>query len=95
MLKKLAPVDIKDWLLNQGPKLVGGLPLPDRKDAKVRRRPASQLKELNRGRNDKDIVGAKGRKAMSEQLEDTYLSAVANARLNDGTKPIKLRIQDL
>ena len=40
MLKKLAPVDIKDWLLNQGPKLDNGLPLPDRKDAKVRRRPA-------------------------------------------------------
>ena len=71
------------------------MPLPDRKDAKARRRPAPQFKEVNHGRNDNDIVGAKGRKAMSEQLEDAYLSAVANARLNDGTKPIKLRVEDL
>ena len=94
-LKKLARVDIKDWLLNQGPKLNNGLPLPDRKDAKARRRPTPQLKELNRGKADNDIPSAKGRKASSEQLEDAYLSAFANARLNDGTKPIKLRIQDL
>ena len=94
-LKKLAPVDIKDWLLNQGPKFDDGLPLPDRKDAKARRRPIPLFKELNRGRNDNDIVSAKGRKAMSEQLEDAYLSAVANARLTDGTEPIKLRVEDL
>ena len=42
-LKKLAPVDIKDWLLNQGPKFEDGLPLPDRKKSKGRRRPAPQF----------------------------------------------------
>ena len=44
-LKKLAPFDIKDWLLNQGPKFDDGLPLPDRKEAKARqrRRPVPQL----------------------------------------------------
>ena len=94
-LKKPVPFDIKYWLLNQGPKFDDGLPLPDRKDAKLCRRPTPQLKELNRGRSDNDIVGATGRNATSEQLEDAYLSAVASARLNDGTKPVKLRIQDL
>ena len=94
-LKKLVPADIKDWLLNQGPKLDDGLTLPDRKDAKARRRPTPQLKELNRGKTSNDIPSAKKRKASSEQLEDAHLSAVANARLTDGTKPIKLRIEDL
>ena len=94
-LKKLEPADIKEWLLNQGPKLDNDLPLPDRKDAKARRRPTPQLKELNRGKIANDTVSAKSRKASPEQLEDAYLSAFANARLNDGTKPIKLRIQDL
>ena len=44
-LKKLAPVDIKDWLLNQGPKFDDGLLLPDRAAAKARqrRRPAPQF----------------------------------------------------
>lgn len=42
-LKKLAPIDIKDWLLNQGPKFEDGLPLPDRTKSKGRRRPAPQF----------------------------------------------------
>ena len=41
-LKQLVPVDIKDWLVNQGPKFEGGLLLPDRAEMKARqrRRPA-------------------------------------------------------
>ena len=42
-LKKLAPIDIKDLLLNQGPKFEDGLPLPDRAKSKGRRRPAPKF----------------------------------------------------
>ncbi len=42
-LKKFAPNDMKDWLLNRGPKFDGGLLLPDRAAVKARRRPAPQF----------------------------------------------------
>jgi antitoxin Phd len=37
-LKQLEPVDIKDWLLHQGPKFKDGLPLPSRAQMQARQR---------------------------------------------------------
>ena len=88
--------------LSVRPELVEGFPLPARlRQAQPERKShtssgrINKFKELNRGKTANDTVSAKGRKAPSEQLEDAHLSAVANARLNDGAKPIKLRMEDL
>jgi hypothetical protein len=37
-LKQLEAVDIKDWLLHQGPKFDKGLPLPSRSELAARQR---------------------------------------------------------
>ena len=43
---------------------------------------------LNRNKTAGYLISPKAWEAMFEKLEDAELSAVANARLNDGKKPV-------
>ena len=50
---------------------------------------------LNRNKTAGYLVSPKAWEAMFEKLEDAELSAIANARLKDGKKPVKLGIDAL
>ena len=50
---------------------------------------------LNRNKTAGYLVSPKAWEAMFQKLEDAELSAIANARLKDGKKPVKLGINAL
>ncbi len=50
---------------------------------------------LNRNKPAGYVIGAAQWEAITEVLENTHLAQLVNARLNDGQKPVKVKLDDL